>query len=107
MEKAEAAETQPQVVDIDALIRNAATKHHLNYQKFHEVLSCESDHFKDVAIQSGYYKNGIRENSWGISQINLNAHPEVLKSQALDPAFAVEWAATQWEAGHAKAWSCY
>lgn len=47
------------------------------------------------AIQSGYVKNGKRENSWGLGQINLDAHPDVTKAQATDAGFAIKFAANR------------
>lgn len=68
-----------------------------------EVIKCEST-FQNV--QSNHFKNGIREDSWGIVQIYLPAHPTVSRQEALDPYFAVEFMAEKFSKGWTK-WSCY
>jgi hypothetical protein len=52
------------------------------------TIFCESG-YKN--IQSNVVKNGIREDSWGLSQIHLPSHPTVTKEQALDPNFAIKF----------------
>jgi len=51
------------------------------------TIECES-RFRNV--QSSAYKNGVREDSWGIAQIHLPSHPEVTVAQALNENFAIE-----------------
>ncbi len=58
-------------------------------------------------IQSYVVKNGIREESYGIFQINLPAHPEIKKEQALDIEWNIKWSAAQFKKGNQKKWSCY
>lgn len=113
--KAEAVETPVsaassapiKVIDITALIKDDANKYKVSYQKLYDTLSCESGGFTDVAIQSGYIKNGKQENSWGIAQVDLDYHPDISKEEAIDPAFAIDYAAKQFAAGNASEWSCY
>lgn len=102
--KAEAAEIPVKVLSIDALVYDDAKEYHLNYDHFYATLSCESEGFTDVAIQS---KNGKRERSFGIAQINLDAHPDISMASATDPVFSVAYAAQQWGEGNASHWSCY
>lgn len=59
------------------------------YQVY-RTIQCESG-FRN--IQSGIIKNGVREDSWGLAQINLHYHPSVSRLQALDQDFAIEWMA--------------
>lgn len=47
-------------------------------------------------IQSNIVKNGIRENSWGLSQIHIPSHPQVSIEQALDPEFAIKFMSDNW-----------
>jgi hypothetical protein len=109
---AEAAAPSVEVVDLDTLIRSEAKKHHIDYATFWATLDCESLHFRDVKMQSTVpSKTGPNghENSWGIAQIWLDprGHPEVTRAEAQDPQFAVEWAATRFEQGYAREWTCY
>lgn len=62
-----------------------------------------------IECESGFNPKAIGDHgtSFGIVQIHLPAHPSVTKAQALNPVWALEWAAEQWQAGHASAWSCY
>lgn len=108
-QRAEAAET-PQTVDLDTLIRNEARAKGIDYDRFYGTLACESEHFRDVRMQSEYKNphgpNG-REDSWGIAQIHLPDHPDVTREQAQDPSFAVPWAAEEFKEGRATRWTCY
>lgn len=104
---AEAAHTPVQVVSIDALVQQDAVEYHLNYKDFYDTLSCESAGFKDVTIQSQYIKDGKQEDSFGLAQINLGAHPDISYASATDPTFAIQYAAQQFSKGNADQWTCY
>src|SRR3990167_114172 len=54
------------------------------------TIECES-RFNN--IQSTAYKNGVREDSWGIAQIHLPSHSEVSRLEAMNEEFAIEWMA--------------
>jgi len=49
-------------------------------------------------------KNGKRENSWGLVQINLDHNPQVTLEQALDPDFSLEFLASNLAQGRCKMW---
>lgn len=68
------------------------------------TIECES-HFKNV--QSNIYSDGVREDSWGISQIHLPSHPLVSKSDALNPEYATEFIVKEFSRGNSWKWSCY
>jgi hypothetical protein len=57
------------------------------------------------SMQSGYYKNGIREDSWGLAQIHLPSHPEITKEQAQDAKFSISWMASEIKQGRAWQWT--
>lgn len=101
-----------QIVSIDSLIAQTVAKYGLNYQHFYATLSCESDGFSDVAIQSSVPDptgpNG-HENSWGLAQIWLDpgGHPEVTKDEAIDPAFAIDFAGKLFSQGQERQFHCY
>lgn len=84
---------------IEALIVEYAGLYKLNYPLFRAVLNCESK-LKPDAI-------GDHGTSYGIAQIHLPAWPDISKEQALNPDWAIRWAAQQWSKGNAKAWTCY
>ena len=58
-----------------------------------KTIYCESG-YKN--IQSNVVKNGVREDSWGVAQINLYYHPQVTKEQAMNEEFAVKWMSDNW-----------
>lgn len=100
------------IISIDDLINQTVTKYHLNYQHFYATLNCESDGFGDISIQSSVPDstgpNG-RENSWGLAQIWLDpkGHPEVTKQEAIDPAFAIDFAGRLFASGQQHQFHCY
>lgn len=63
------------------------------------TLRCESG-FKGDAI-------GDYGTSYGVSQIHLPAHKDISKEEALNPFFAIDWAAYQFSQGNQNMWSCY
>lgn len=92
--------------NLEKLVLAIQAKYELS-SSFYRTLSCESAGFKDPAIQSGWYHNGIREESYGVAQINLPSHKDITKSQAIDPEWAVIWAAKEFKAGRQYQWSCW
>ncbi len=73
------------------------------------VIECET-HFRN--IQSQIYKDGVREDSWGISQFHLPSGNKfngktITKEMALDPNIAVEAMAQIMSKGQYNKWSCY
>ena len=97
----------------DELITRASLKYGVNRQRLYDTLKCESQNFIDPAIQSGHYKNGVRETSFGYAQFNL---PSGLKTSdgrivtyeiAIDPEEAVDAAAYNFSIGNASHWTCY
>ncbi len=75
------------------------------------TISCEIKRTRqgnwDYKGQSVLYQHGRRENSWGGWQINLDAHPEITKSQAQDIVWATNWSAKQWLNNKAHQWTCW
>src|SRR3990167_1723535 len=72
-------------------IYQTARVYGVNGYHMERTIECES-RFNN--IQSTAYKNGVREDSWGIAQIHLPSHPEVNRDEALDELFAIEWMAS-------------
>lgn len=68
---------------------------------------------KIIFCESGYntlaHASTTKENSWGIAQINLIAHPNVSKEQATDISFALDFLIENYKQGNAPAmwYTCY
>jgi hypothetical protein len=94
--------SEQQIID---LIGVYATKYGVDASQMLETVRCESVGFKNV--QSGHILNGVREDSWGIVQINLYWNPEVTKQQALDPYFSMDFMARKFKLGKQDRWTCW
>lgn len=92
---------------LEQLARNTAEAYDIDVEVFIETMRCESINFKDPAIQSGHYLHGKREQSFGVVQIHLPSHPDVSYEQAIDPVWALEWAANEFSKGNEHMWSCW
>jgi len=89
---------------IAAYVREVQHKYGLG-DDFYETLEYESAGWQN--IQSRVVKNGVREESYGIAQINLPAHPTISKAQALDVRWAVNWAAQEFQAKRQWQWTAW
>lgn len=92
--------------DLTSLVYQYAKDYGVKSSVMINTINCE-DVTWDPEKQSDIIKTGIREESYGLAQINLPNNPEITKSQAQDPNFAIEWMAKQMSNGHAQKWSCY
>ncbi len=91
--------------DVRQLIIDAAKQHKIDSDKFLSLAMCESS--LDPSVQSRLHytkdhpkwgvKKGDRELSFGLFQIHLPDNPDISKDEALDPHFAVEWAAIKFK----------
>ena len=90
---------------ISSLMLEKAEKYNISYQDLYDTISCESNF--DIDVQSNHYANGKREESYGLSQINLPSNPQVTYEQAIDPEFAVEFMAYNFSKGRHYLWSCW
>lgn len=70
------------------------------------VINCEDTTWQ-VDKQSDYYKNGKREESYGLAQINLPSHPNISYNEAINPSFAIDYLTSELAAGHGNMWTCY
>ncbi len=101
----------------DIIIKHDYTKQELidkvyYYSKIHNnsakkiiaTIDCENKDW-DPNLQSRIInKAGHREESYGLSQIFLPAHPDITKEQAQDPDFALNYIAKH--LGRDDHWSC-
>ena len=78
-----------------------------------EVVRCETAGTFDPEIQSQhFYPPGSghgsgQEQSFGLAQIHLPAHPHVSYEEATDPDFALEFMAKNMAEGQASMWTCW
>lgn len=92
---------------IEALVRATEAQYGLT-NSFYNTLKCESAGWQNEQSQVPHAAgpNGL-EDSWGVAQIHLPDHPGVTREEALDPAFAVPWAAQIFKEGDARLFTCY
>lgn len=57
------------------------------------TIYCESMWYN---IQSGYYKDGVQEDSHGIAQIHRPSHPTITLEQSYDQYFAIRFMVNRW-----------
>lgn len=81
------------------IILSYAVKYGINGADFLNTLTCESDLKPDAVGDQG--------TSFGVAQIHLPAHKDVTKIEALNPLFAINWAASEFANGRANEWTCY
>lgn len=92
---------------LEALVRATEVQYGLT-DSFYNTLKCESAGWQNTQSRVAHAAgpNG-REDSWGVVQIHLPDHPEITRAQALDPTFAVPWAAEIFKEGSAHLFTCY
>lgn len=91
-------------VDVFYWLRKYSEEYGVSYDEMYNTMKCESG-FQN--IQSRIVQNGIQEDSWGVSQINLPHNPTITKAQALDVEFSVKFMAEQFSKGNKRAWTCW
>ncbi len=91
--------------DLKTLIKEKALKYGVSAEIMQKVVNCESN--GSTTIQSNYYWKGKREESYGLSQINLPHHPNITYSQATDADFSIDFLASELAQGHGYLWTCF
>lgn len=81
-----------------------AHKYGVSAQLMKKLIQCESGF--DTDIRSNHILSYGREQSYGLVQIHLPAHPDVSKEEAIDPTFAIDFMARNIAAGRKDMWSC-
>lgn len=92
--------------DLTSLVNKYAEEYHVSPTVMVNTINCE-DTTWNPQKQSDIVKNGVREESYGLSQINLPSNPNVTKEQAQDPEYSINFMASEMSKGHAQKWSCY
>ena len=96
---AQVAEAPEQNMTIKEIISNEARLHDVSEEVMNKVIGCESNYNPEAV--------GDNNHSFGAVQIYLDYHPEVTKSQAFDPEWAISFLADNLSKGKGKLWSCY
>ncbi|MEM4408336.1 MAG: hypothetical protein QXI19_06300 [Candidatus Caldarchaeum sp.] len=63
--------------------------------------------WKDPSLQSGFSRNGIRERSFGLFQLNLDAHPDLTLECATSPSCSAEYAYRLFRSEGFRPWTAY
>lgn len=113
------AETSPEPIsklltleEVSKIIEKNSTKYHVKFNSLLQTIICESpksdDGLFDPSGQSEFTDEaGKREESYGITEINLPSHPDITKEQATDAEWSIEWMTQQFAAGKASMWTCW
>lgn len=79
----------------------------VNPAKVYGTIGCESSFTpRQSLIKSKKGVNGY-EDSWGIAQIHLPAHPEISREEAMNDEYAIGWMIREFSRGNERIWSCY
>ena len=95
-----ADEIQPKQTINDIISINSLA-YNVSQETLLSVIKCES------SMNPEAHNHTKRENSYGLVQINLKAHPEIKKEQALDPSFSIDYLARKISENKGNMWSCY
>lgn len=97
---------EPTPLSIPALISKESALYGVSSTTMYQVLLKESAGFKNIQSLIPHVGGpNSREDSWGICQIHLPAHPDITKKQALDPEFCITWTAKEMSRGRASQWT--
>ncbi len=99
----------PSTTTIQTIVQKAATQYGVDASQMYQTMQCE-DRTLDPLVQSSvpdrHGPNG-RENSWGITQIDLDYNPDITKEQAQDPVFSADLMAKNFSKGKQYLYHCY
>ena len=89
------------------LVEKYADEYNVSATIMTKVIDCENTTWDEKRQSDIINKNGVREDSWGLSQIHLPSHPHISKEQAQDAEFSIEFMAKEFANGKQTKWSCY
>lgn len=95
-------------------VRAKAEEYGVSAYAMSAIINCESQGSTTVQSNHRYtvrnvpkgYQVGDREQSFGLVQIHLPAHPHITREQAVNPEFAIEFLAKNLKAGDGWMWTC-
>jgi hypothetical protein len=92
--------------ELELWVEHYANEYGVSSDTMKQVITCESGWNTD--IQSRHTRpDGSQEQSFGLVQIFLPAHPYISYEQAVDPIFSIEFMAKSFAEGNATWWTCY
>ncbi len=91
-------------------VDTVAARYGVSADRMWQTIKCEATdpdtRMVSTTIQSLHVtKSGVREPSFGLSQIHRPSHPHVTYEQAIDPLFAIDFMGKNFAAGNAWMWS--
>lgn len=89
------------------LVEKYADEYNVSATTMRRVIDCENTQWDEKKQSEIINKHGVREDSWGLSQIHLPSHPHITKEQAQDAVFSIEFMAQEFANGKQTKWSCY
>ncbi len=97
---------------VKELIKVKGIQYDVSQELMKEIINCESSGSTTIQSKHIYKTNkygpiNTREQSYGLVQIHLPAHPDITKEQAIDPEFSIDFLAKNLSQGKGKMWSCY
>jgi hypothetical protein len=97
------------IEDTRLTVAQKALEYGVDKELMMALIECETSHkIASTTIQSGYYKDGVREESYGLVQIHLPSWVgKVTYAQAVDPVFAIDFMAKKISEGKVELWSCH
>lgn len=87
------------------LVKEFSTAYHVSGAEMYATIKYETAGTFDPCIQSKYMYKGAREESYGLAQIHLPAHPDITKEQACNPVFAVAFMAREFSLNRQWEWT--
>jgi hypothetical protein len=90
---------RPSSEDIRLYVVHEAQNAHVSPSLALNIISCESG-WNSLA-------KGDLGTSWGLVQVHLPAHPNITKTEALDPYWSADYLIKELAAGKGSQWSCY
>lgn len=94
---------------VEQIVYDTAEAYGLDYSRMWATVQCEDPSLDPLAQSEVVDKNGPngRENSWGVTQIDLDYNPDVTKAQAQDPYFSIDRMAQAFSKGKHNLYHCY
>jgi hypothetical protein len=83
--------------DIIEIINTTTARYDISSSSVTKLISCETGDTFDTNIQSSVIQSYGREQSYGLAQIHMPAHPSITIAQARNPYFAVEFISKNWK----------
>jgi len=89
----------PPEPSVKAIVEHYSHVYGVSVDKLNSIIKCESGWNTKAHNPKG-------ENSWGLVQINLNAHKSITVEQATDPYFSIPFLAKNVSEGRSRMWTC-